>query len=176
MYTFVPNKLFGQLLDISPKHFIFLKKFDSELSFSEVWFTDQNSKPLEIQDKINIILVKNLKMTRYSVRLKDRIFVKGYRFLPFIKNMAKNIAKKISKNLIGKFSQKLLDHGKNSATDALKTSSKRVIQKTGEETGDLIITKSLTKLRKFQKIYNEIIQRQLRMNIIKKYLIYVYTL
>ena len=30
LYTFVPNKLFGQLLDISPKNFIFLKTFDSE--------------------------------------------------------------------------------------------------------------------------------------------------
>ena len=42
LYTFVPNKSFGQLLDISPKNFIFLKTFDSELSYIEVWFTDQN--------------------------------------------------------------------------------------------------------------------------------------
>ena len=41
--TFVPNKSFGQLLDISPKNFIFLKTFDSEFSYIEVWFTDQNS-------------------------------------------------------------------------------------------------------------------------------------
>ena len=39
-YTFVPNKLFGQLLDISPKSFIFLKTFNSEFSYIEVWFTD----------------------------------------------------------------------------------------------------------------------------------------
>ena len=58
-YTFVPNKSFGQLLDISPKNFIFLKTFDSEFSYIEVWFTDQNSKPLEIEDKINITLVTN---------------------------------------------------------------------------------------------------------------------
>ena len=50
LYTFVPNKSFGQLLDISPKNFIFLKTFDSEFSNIEVWFTDQNSKPLEIED------------------------------------------------------------------------------------------------------------------------------
>ena len=36
LYTFVPNKLFGQLLDISPKNFIFLKTFDSEFSYIEV--------------------------------------------------------------------------------------------------------------------------------------------
>ena len=59
LYTFVSNKLFGQLLDISPKHFIFLKTFDSEFSYIEVWFTGQNSKPLEIEDKINLTLVIN---------------------------------------------------------------------------------------------------------------------
>ena len=41
LYTFVPNKSFGQLLDISPENFIFLKTFDSEFSYAEVWFTDQ---------------------------------------------------------------------------------------------------------------------------------------
>ena len=59
LYTFVPNKSFGQLLDISPENFIYLKTFDSEFSYIEVWFTDQNSNPLEIEDKINITLVIN---------------------------------------------------------------------------------------------------------------------
>ena len=59
LYTFVPNKSFGQLLDISPKNFIFLKTFDSEFSYIEVWFTDQNSKPLEIEDKIKTTVVIN---------------------------------------------------------------------------------------------------------------------
>ena len=57
LYTFVPNKSFGQLLDISPKKIIFLKTFDSE--FLKVRFTDQHSNPLEIEDKINITLVIN---------------------------------------------------------------------------------------------------------------------
>ena len=59
LYTFVPNKSFGQLLDISQESFIFLKTFDSELSYIEAWFTDQNSRPLEIEEKINITLVIN---------------------------------------------------------------------------------------------------------------------
>ena len=59
LYTFVPNKSFGQLLDISPKNFIFLKTFNSEFSYIESWFTDQNSKPLEIEDKINVTSVIN---------------------------------------------------------------------------------------------------------------------
>ena len=57
--SFAPNKLFGQLLDVSPKNFIFLKKFNSEYSYVEVWFPDQNSKPPEIEYKTNIILVIN---------------------------------------------------------------------------------------------------------------------
>ena len=55
--TFVPNKSLGQFLDISPKNFIFLKTFNSEFSYIEVWFTDKNSKPLEIEDKMIITLV-----------------------------------------------------------------------------------------------------------------------
>ena len=54
MYTFVSNRSFGQLLDISPKSFIFLKIFNSEFSYIEVWFTGQNAKPLETEGKTNI--------------------------------------------------------------------------------------------------------------------------
>ena len=59
LYTFVPNKSFGQLLNISPKDFVFLKTFNSEFPYIEVWFTDQNFSPLKIEDKINIILFIN---------------------------------------------------------------------------------------------------------------------
>ena len=59
LHPFVPKKSFGQLLDILPKNFIFLKTFDVEYSYIEVWFTYQNSKPLEIKNKINITLVIN---------------------------------------------------------------------------------------------------------------------
>ena len=52
--------------------------------------------------------------------------------------MGKNIGKNISKNLSGNYSQKLLDHAKQTATDALKNSSKKVIQIIAEVTGDLI--------------------------------------
>ena len=57
--TFVSNKSFVQLLYISQENFIFKKKINSQCSFIEVWLTDQNSKPLEIEDKINITLVIN---------------------------------------------------------------------------------------------------------------------
>ena len=53
------RKSFGQLLDISPKKLLFLKTFNSEFSYIEVLFTYHNSKPLEIEDQINITLVIN---------------------------------------------------------------------------------------------------------------------
>ena len=55
--TFAPNKSFGQLLDISIQNFIFSKTFDSEFSYVEVLLTDQNSKPLKVEDNVNITLV-----------------------------------------------------------------------------------------------------------------------
>ena len=56
LYTFVPNKPFGSLLEISPKNHIFLKPFNSEFQQIKVWFRDQTSKPLEVEDKINLTL------------------------------------------------------------------------------------------------------------------------
>ena len=51
-------------------------------------------------------------MMRYSVKPRDQIFVKGYVFLSFGKNMGKSIGKNKSKNFSGKYSQKLLDRAK----------------------------------------------------------------
>ena len=56
LYTFVPNKPFGSLLEISPTNHIFLKKIQLRNNGIEVWFTDQNSKPLEIEDRINLTM------------------------------------------------------------------------------------------------------------------------
>ena len=73
--------------------------------------------------------MKIIKM-RYSIEPRDRIYVKGYGFLSFAKNMGKNLS--------NKYGQKLLDSAKKSTTDAIKTASKRAIQKAGETTADLI--------------------------------------
>ena len=53
LYTFVPNKPFGSLLEISPTNHTFLETFNSEYDEIKVWFTDQNSQPLEIEDDKN---------------------------------------------------------------------------------------------------------------------------
>ena len=57
----------------------------------------------------------------------------------------------ISKILSGKYSQKLLDSAKKSGTDALKTASKRAIQKTAEATGNLIGNKTADKITSVSK-------------------------
>ena len=57
LYTFVPNKPFDSLLEISPSNHIFLKTFNSEFQEIKVWFTDQNNNPLEVEDKINLTLI-----------------------------------------------------------------------------------------------------------------------
>ena len=75
-------------------------------------------------------------MTRYSVQSRDRIFVKGYGFLSFAKNIGENTGKNISKHLSGKYSpgmlamhQKLLDHAKKSATNFIVNKSANRITK-----------------------------------------------
>ena len=65
--------------------------------------------------------------------------------------MGNSIGKNISKSLSGKYSQKLLDQAKHSTTDVLKTSSKRVNQKTAEATGNLIGSRK----RNLKKVKNE---------------------
>ena len=57
LYIFVPNKSFGSLLFVSPSDHIFLKTFNSEYDEIIVWFTNQNSQPLEIEDRINLAMV-----------------------------------------------------------------------------------------------------------------------
>ena len=57
LYTFVPNNSFCSLLDISLANHIFLKTFNSEYNEIIVWFTDQNSRTLEIEDRINLTMV-----------------------------------------------------------------------------------------------------------------------
>ena len=86
-------------------------------------------------------------MTCYSVQPRDRIFVKGYGFLSFARNMGRNIGKSIRKKL----NQKLIDHAKQSAIDALKKASQRAIQKTSEAAGDLIGNKIADRITKVSK-------------------------
>ena len=63
----------------------------------------------------------------YSIEPRNRVYVKGHRFLSFAKNMGKSLSRK--------YGQKCFDSAKKYTTDAIKTASKRAIQKTAEATG-----------------------------------------
>ena len=56
LYTFIPNKPFISLLEIYPTNHVFLKTFNSEYDEIKLWFTDKNSRPLEIEDRINLTM------------------------------------------------------------------------------------------------------------------------
>ena len=80
---------------------------------------------------------------RYSIEPRNRIYVKGYGFLSF----SKNIGKSLSNN----YGQKRFDSAKKSTIDAIKTPSKLAIQKTAEATGDLIGNKIANKITSISK-------------------------
>ena len=73
----------------------------------------------------------------YSIEPKDRRYVRGYGFLSFAKNIGTH-ATKLATYLSTKYSQKRLCNAKKSTANAIKTASKREIQKTPQATGDLI--------------------------------------
>ena len=80
---------------------------------------------------------------RYSIEPRDRIYVKGYGFMSS------------ARSLSNKYGKKLVDTTKKSATDAIKTASKRAIQKFAEATGDLVDNKIADKITSFFKTYTK---------------------
>ena len=56
-FTFIPNKQFGQLTTITPHSLTVLKTTNGEFLFIEIWFTDQNNRPLEVEDNVTITLL-----------------------------------------------------------------------------------------------------------------------
>ena len=83
---------------------------------------------------------------RYSIEPKDKTYVKGYRFLSFAKNMVRNLS--------NKYGRKLLNSAKKFRTDAIKTASRRTIQKAAEATGDLIVNQIAYKITSASKNSN----------------------
>ena len=57
LFKFIPNKKYGQLITVSPETLIMLKTVNTEFSFIEIWFTDQDDRPLEVEDSANISLI-----------------------------------------------------------------------------------------------------------------------
>ena len=94
---------------------------------------------------------------KIDLRRKDKYiaFVKGYGFLSFARNIGKNVGKNITKNLSSKCCQKRLDCATGSATDPLKTASKRTIKKTAQVPGDLIGNEIVDKITRVSKTSSE---------------------
>ena len=97
---------------------------------------------------------------RYLIEPRDRIYVKGYGFLPFAKNIGTHTTK-AAKSMSNKYIQKLLDSVKKSTTDAIKIASKRAIQETAEATGDLIGNKIAHKITIISKTLKEFHSKEL---------------
>ena len=76
---------------------------------------------------------------RYSIEPRGRVYVKGFGFMSFARSMS------------NKYGKKFVDTAKKSATDAIKTASKRAIQKSAEATGDLIGKKIADKITSASK-------------------------
>ena len=57
LITFVSDKQFGQLITVEPRSSTMLQTIHAEFSFIEIWFTDQNNRPLQIEDHLNITLM-----------------------------------------------------------------------------------------------------------------------
>ena len=80
---------------------------------------------------------------RYSIKPRDRTYVKEFGFLSFAKNMGKSLR--------NKYGQKFFDSAKNFTTDAIKPTSKRAIKKAAEATADLIGIKIADKITSVSK-------------------------
>ena len=76
---------------------------------------------------------------RYSIKPRDRVYVKGYEFMSFARSMS------------NKYGKKLVDTAKRPVTDAIKAASKRAVKKTAEATGDLVGNKIADKLTSVSK-------------------------
>ena len=60
LFTFVSNKKYSQLITVSPETLIMLKTVNTEFSFIEIWYTDEDNRPLEIEDSVNISLINGI--------------------------------------------------------------------------------------------------------------------
>ena len=102
-----------------------MKTFNSEFQEIKIWFTDQTSKPLEVEDKINITLIIKLcglsiKM-RYSIEPRERRYVKRYGFLSFARKFGNKYGKKLMNNAIKTGTNFNSKYGKKLTDTAIKT-------------------------------------------------------
>ena len=73
IFTFLPNKQFGQLITITPHSPTMLKATNAEFPFIDVLFTDQNNRPLEIEYNVNITLIIGTRQYKLDIHLNRTI-------------------------------------------------------------------------------------------------------
>ena len=113
----MPDKRSGQLITVVPHPLIMLKANNAEPQSIEVLFTDQNNRPLEIEDNVNITLIIGTGEYKWDFDLIQVKYVDGYGFLSFARNFG------------DKHDKKLMDNATKTGKDAAKTASKSVVQK-----------------------------------------------
>ena len=146
LFTFVPDKSFGQLMNINPHSPTMLKTVNAEFPFIKVWFTDQDNKPLEIEDNVNITLIVGINKLEmgHSLEPKHRRYVKRYDFLSFANKYGKKMMN------AGMKAGKKIAESKNTR-DFAKTAGKKILGKTSEATGDLVGSKIADKITSMKK-------------------------
>ena len=91
LYFFTPNKSYAYLLNVEPINLLFLKT--SNTGFDEIitTFTDQNDRPLKIEDKVNLTLLIN-KQKRDDIlqNQQQENMLKDMDFYPLQENMKNN--------------------------------------------------------------------------------------
>ena len=152
LFTFLPNKQYGQLISISPHSLVFLKTMNMEFSEIEVWFTDQNNNALEIEDNVNI---QGKYKMRYSLEPRYRRYVQGQGFMSFARNIGNKYGKILfdkgidaGKSMKKKYGKKILDNSISAGKDFAKIAGKKVLTKSAEATGDLIGNKIADRITK----------------------------
>ena len=132
----VLGQIFEQLINIFPRNLTHLKTCKAEFPYIEIWFTEKNSAPLQIKIKVNLTWnINSYKKMRYSIKTTERGYFKSYVF-------ASVSEKKIEVFMV----KKPIATVTKTETDALKTASKRVVQKPVAATGDSISSKTAEKV------------------------------
>ena len=80
LYTFVSYKFYAYLLNVEPSNLVFLKTYDTDFDEIIITFTDQNSRPLEIEDKVNLTLLLIKRNDLIFYRTKNKKMLKNKRY------------------------------------------------------------------------------------------------
>ena len=140
-HTFTPKKA---LLNVEPSNLVFLETYNTDFDETIATLPDQNSRPLEIEDKVNLnfFLLLNRNHTMFY-RTKSEKYVKVYEFLSFTKNIS------------DKYGKQLLDNAIKTGLNALKATSKKVFDKAAEISDKFIGNKIAGKIVKRTSLLSE---------------------